>query len=124
MVGLSVELFVDIRGGYFSAIRGGYLAAIFRLFNWFDLLQFFVGHDCCNAVLVWLRESYHPQVTCHVCDVSSEADVLAFRDAVMAAHGTDSRGRDCHYVTILIQARLVAAVIVCIFERVWIRIVT
>ena len=27
------------------------------------------------------------RVTCHVCDVSKEEDILAFRDAVVAAHG-------------------------------------
>ena len=35
-----------------------------------------------------------------------------------------SHRRVCHSVTILIQMRLMTAVIVCIFERVWIRIVT
>ena len=30
------------------------------------------------------------RVTCHVCDVSSEDDILAFRDAVAEAHSTDA----------------------------------
>jgi hypothetical protein len=43
--------------------------------------------------------------------------------AAAASLGSASRGRVCHYVTILIQTRLMTAVIVCIFERIWIRIV-
>ena len=38
--------------------------------------------------------------------------------------GRPSPGRGCHYVKTLIQTRFMAAVIVCIFERVWVRIVT
>lgn len=33
-------------------------------------------------------------VSCHTCDVSSEEDILAFRDAVLATHSTDV----LHYV--------------------------